>query len=131
MAGYIYRIGQDRSYTDLDELIVNYVKAIARKVEELMADEKYRHESPDQLSEYLSLVFCGLLLTPYYRAIARAVHQRFSRQEHVYVLFRSRAPWVLQAHVHCESQISCRPMGQYNSFTHYWSDLTRNHSPSR
>ena len=57
MAGYIYRIAQDRSYTDLDELIVNYVKAIARKVEELMADEKYKHESPDQLSEYLSLVF--------------------------------------------------------------------------
>jgi transcription elongation factor SPT6 len=51
MAGYIYCIGQDRSYTDLDELIVNYVKAIARKVEELMADEKYKHESPDQLSE--------------------------------------------------------------------------------
>jgi transcription elongation factor SPT6 len=58
MAGYIYRIGQDRSYTDLDELIVNYVKAIARKVEELMADEKYKHESPDQLSEYPSHVFC-------------------------------------------------------------------------
>jgi len=60
MAGYIYRIGQDRSYTDLDELIVNYVKAIARKVEELMADEKYKHEPPDQLSEYLSLAFYDL-----------------------------------------------------------------------
>ena len=62
MAGYNYRIGQDRSYTDLDELIVNYVKAIARKVEELMADEKYKHESPDQLSEYLSLVFCDFVI---------------------------------------------------------------------
>jgi len=62
MAGYIYRIGQERSYTDLDELIVNYVKAIARKVEELMADEKYKHESPDQLSEYPLLVFCDFVI---------------------------------------------------------------------
>jgi transcription elongation factor SPT6 len=64
MAGYIYRIGQDRSYTDLDELIVNYVKAIARKVEELMADEKYKHESPEQLSEYLLLATCAYVTDP-------------------------------------------------------------------
>lgn len=53
MAGYKYivdhgREGQ-REFSDLDELIVNHVKAMARKVEELMAHDKYKHETPAQL----------------------------------------------------------------------------------
>lgn len=39
-------------YSDLDELIVNHVQAIARKVEELMAHEKFKHGSEDDLREY-------------------------------------------------------------------------------
>ena len=60
MAGYKYivdhgREGQ-REFSDLDELIVNHVKAMNRKVEELMAHDKYRHESPVDLGQYKSLV---------------------------------------------------------------------------
>jgi len=37
------------SYVDLDELIVNHVQAMARRVEELMTHEKYKHGSEDDL----------------------------------------------------------------------------------
>jgi transcription elongation factor SPT6 len=38
-------------YADLDELIVNHVQATARRVEELMAHEKYKHGTEDDLRE--------------------------------------------------------------------------------
>ncbi|TFK42525.1 transcription elongation factor SPT6 [Crucibulum laeve] len=40
-------------YADLDELIVNHVQAMARRVEELMAHEKFKHGPEDEL--HLSL----------------------------------------------------------------------------
>lgn len=40
-------------YADLDELIVNHVQAMARKVEELMAHEKYKGGSEDELHLFL------------------------------------------------------------------------------
>jgi hypothetical protein len=36
-------------YSDLDDLIVNHVQAVARRVEELMAHEKFKHGSEDEL----------------------------------------------------------------------------------
>jgi transcription elongation factor SPT6 len=39
------------SYADLDELIVNHVQTIARRVEELMAHERFKHGSEDELRE--------------------------------------------------------------------------------
>lgn len=36
-------------YADLDELIVNHVQATARRVEELMAHEKFKHGTEDDL----------------------------------------------------------------------------------
>lgn len=36
-------------FADLDELIVNHVKAMSRRVEELMAHEKYKRDE-DELS---------------------------------------------------------------------------------
>ena len=39
------------AYADLDELIVNHVQATARRVEELMAHEKYKHGTEDDLRE--------------------------------------------------------------------------------
>lgn len=41
------------TYTDLDELIVNHVQAMARRVEELMAHEKFKAGSEDELRVYL------------------------------------------------------------------------------
>ncbi|KAL0946577.1 hypothetical protein HGRIS_012779 [Hohenbuehelia grisea] len=41
------------SYADLDELIVNHVQSMARKVEELMAHERFKHGSEDELHLFL------------------------------------------------------------------------------
>ncbi|KAG6917973.1 hypothetical protein DXG01_017157 [Tephrocybe rancida] len=40
-------------YADLDELIVNHVQAMARRCEELMAHEKFKHGSEDELHLFL------------------------------------------------------------------------------
>ncbi|KIJ44055.1 hypothetical protein M422DRAFT_60198 [Sphaerobolus stellatus SS14] len=40
-------------FSDLDELIVNYVKAMARKTEELMSHEKFKPGTEDELHAYL------------------------------------------------------------------------------
>lgn len=42
-------VDPDHQYSDLDELIVNHVQAMGRKVEELMAHEKFKHGSEDDL----------------------------------------------------------------------------------
>ena len=42
-------VDQQHQYSDLDELIVNHVQAMARKVEELMAHEKFKAGSEDEL----------------------------------------------------------------------------------
>ena len=47
------------SYADLDELIVNHVQAMARRVEELMNHEKFKAGSEDDLRQ--SLVVCYLI----------------------------------------------------------------------
>jgi transcription elongation factor SPT6 len=56
MAGYKYIVDSghegQREFSDLDELIVNHIKAMTRKVEELMAHEKYKHETPQQLGTF-------------------------------------------------------------------------------
>ncbi|KAI0726619.1 transcription elongation factor Spt6 [Fomitopsis betulina] len=46
-------VDPDHQYSDLDELIVNHVQAMGRKVEELMAHEKFKHGSEDDLHIYL------------------------------------------------------------------------------
>jgi transcription elongation factor SPT6 len=40
-------------YSDLDELIVNHIQAMARRVEELMAHEKFKHGPEDDLRTFL------------------------------------------------------------------------------
>ncbi|EJD52929.1 hypothetical protein AURDEDRAFT_110772 [Auricularia subglabra TFB-10046 SS5] len=40
-------------YSDIDELIVNHVKAMARRVEELMAHEKFKAGTQEDLEHYL------------------------------------------------------------------------------
>ena len=43
--GKILKIGGKHTYTDLDDLIVNHVNAMARKVAEMMNDERYQNGS--------------------------------------------------------------------------------------
>ncbi|WVF72010.1 transcription elongation factor SPT6 [Kwoniella sp. CBS 6097] len=49
--GRILRVAGRYSYSDLDELIINHVKAIARKLDEMQMHEKYKPE--DELEAYL------------------------------------------------------------------------------
>ncbi|KAI8357781.1 SH2 domain-containing protein [Blakeslea trispora] len=44
----------DQTFEDLDELIVTYIEAVARKVEELMAHPKYRPGGINALNEHLT-----------------------------------------------------------------------------
>ena len=43
-------------YADLDELIVNHVHAMARRVEELKRHDRFKYGSEDELRE--SVVIC-------------------------------------------------------------------------
>ena len=53
--GRTLRIGGRFNYSDLDDLIVNHVKAMARKVEELMLHEKFKDGSKSEIGRlYLS-----------------------------------------------------------------------------
>lgn len=43
-------------FSDLDELIVNHIQAMARRVEELMNFEKFKPGSEDELRKYSRLL---------------------------------------------------------------------------
>lgn len=49
-------VDSTHSYADLDELIVNHVQAMARRVEELMAHEKFKHGTEDELRMSLDAI---------------------------------------------------------------------------
>lgn len=51
--GKLLRIGGKYTYSDLDELIVDHVKAMARKVEELMRHDKYQSRSRSETGKQL------------------------------------------------------------------------------
>lgn len=44
-------VDSTHQFSDLDELIVNHVQAMARKVEELMAHEKFKQGPEESLRE--------------------------------------------------------------------------------
>ncbi|KAK4109448.1 transcription elongation factor Spt6 [Canariomyces notabilis] len=52
--GKVLRVGSKYSYSDLDELIVDHVKAMAKKVEELMQHEKFQKGSRSDLEKWLT-----------------------------------------------------------------------------
>ncbi|KZT42027.1 transcription elongation factor Spt6 [Sistotremastrum suecicum HHB10207 ss-3] len=45
--------GGKYEFADLDELIVNHIQAMARRVEDLMSHEKFRRGSDDEIHDYL------------------------------------------------------------------------------
>ncbi|KAM7217809.1 Oxysterol-binding domain containing protein [Rhypophila decipiens] len=52
--GKLLRVGKKHTYNDIDELIVEHVKASARKVEELMQHEKFQKGSKADLERWLT-----------------------------------------------------------------------------
>jgi len=61
--GSLLVVDEKHQYADLDELIVNHVQATARKVEELMVHEKFKHGSEDELRKLEALYFGPMELT--------------------------------------------------------------------
>jgi transcription elongation factor SPT6 len=55
--GKTLTIGGKYKYSDLDELIVLHVKAMAKKVDEIMSDERYQDGSKSQTGMFLQLTF--------------------------------------------------------------------------
>ncbi|KAF8319346.1 hypothetical protein DL93DRAFT_2178674 [Clavulina sp. PMI_390] len=53
-AGPQYTIDGRYTYSDLDDLLVNHVKAMSRKVDDLMASEKYKGGTPQELTNWLT-----------------------------------------------------------------------------
>jgi transcription elongation factor SPT6 len=52
--GKTLKIGGRYTYSDLDELIANHVKAMAKKVDEMMLDERYQNGSKAQTEQWLT-----------------------------------------------------------------------------
>ncbi|KAK5133491.1 hypothetical protein LTR08_007628 [Meristemomyces frigidus] len=52
--GKVLRVGGKWSYSDLDELIVLHVKSMAKKVDEMMGDERYQSGSRQQTEQWLT-----------------------------------------------------------------------------
>ena len=58
-------VDNTHTYSDLDELIVNHVQAMARKVEELMAHEKFKHGPEDELRKSFLCASLSMLISRY------------------------------------------------------------------
>ena len=54
--GKVLKVGGKWSYSDLDELIVLHVKAMAKKVEEMMGDDRYQSGSKQQTGKQPSFL---------------------------------------------------------------------------
>ncbi|RDA92502.1 hypothetical protein CP533_4190 [Ophiocordyceps camponoti-saundersi (nom. inval.)] len=52
--GKLLRVGGKYTYSDLDELIVDHVKAMARKVEEMMRHDKFQNRSKGETEKWLT-----------------------------------------------------------------------------
>lgn len=91
------KIGKS-TYTDLDELIVNHIEAMARKVTELTRDERFQTGTKEETGK--SLFHCidrrSTSLTEY-RAMARELLYRQPQPFHVRLLQHAQIPWSLLA----------------------------------
>ena len=65
MEGQLY-VDATHTYADLDELIVNHIQAMARKVEELMAHEKFKHGTEDDLRKFYMLFLALSLINGFH-----------------------------------------------------------------
>jgi hypothetical protein len=88
-------VGGKYSYSDLDDLIVNHVKAMAKKVDEMMLNEKYKEVSKAETGEsipYLhTLRIDPILITPFPlpRPMARDLYQGQPSSLGICVLYQS------------------------------------------
>lgn len=78
-------VDSTHSYADLDELIVNHVQAMARRVEELMAHERFKHGSEDDLRKFELSETHRIRRSLLCRSHVEKFPGRKSRKEHVWI----------------------------------------------
>ena len=102
-AGTTLKIGGRYTYSDLDELIVNHVQAMARKVDEMMLHEKYQNGSRADTGTPSFILPCLLHnksftnLLPH-RALADYLHGSESETLRVQFLHQPQVPGLLLPH---------------------------------
>lgn len=103
--GRTLRIGGKYNYSDLDELIVLHVKAMAKKVDEMSNHEKFQNKSKSALGKSIYRFLRGNT-NHVNRGVAEYLHQRKSQAFDVPVLLESRAtrsiPSRLQGRSECQ-----------------------------
>lgn len=103
--GRVLRIGGKYSYSDLDDLIVNHVKAMAKKVDEMVLNEKYKEGSKAETGEHFIPFPLSILikcisrlinhLLPLHRPMARDLHQGQPASLGVCFLYQPQIPRLL------------------------------------
>lgn len=103
--GRMLRVGGNSkwSYSDLDELIVLHVKAMAKKVEEMMGDERYQSGSRQQTGKsspninlsVLTQDGVPLLTQSPNRTMVNDLHGSQPQTLHVRLLPQPQVPWLL------------------------------------
>jgi transcription elongation factor SPT6 len=107
--GRTLRVGKF-TYSDLDELIVLHVKAMAKKVDEMCGDEKYQNLSKEalgMLQDLRNLGFgCELPLTHTHRGMAHHLHRSQPQARLLQLRHRPLPPRLLLPDVESQSQHS-------------------------
>lgn len=107
-------IVDNRQYVDLDDLLVNHVKAMSRKVDELVDHEKFKEGSEDAVCKSMSLaiLLITVLNAPFYSGLT---HQFCSDEPHpkfVRIWSRSEQAWSLQSLILAQPSITCPNLGE-------------------
>jgi transcription elongation factor SPT6 len=85
------------TYTDLDELIVNHVEAMARKVTELTRDERFQSGTKEETGMLHSFIITTSCTNILYRTMARELLHSQPSTLHVCFLQHAQVPWSLLA----------------------------------
>lgn len=105
--GRTLKIGSRYTYSDLDELIEVHVKAMARKVDEIMNDERYQSGTQTQTGTYSRALFAKTITNGSGRGMACVLHASKPHPEHVRFLYQSPISRILhpllQGWTRCEA----------------------------
>jgi hypothetical protein len=99
--GKILKVANKYTYSDLDDLIVNHVTAMARKVNEMVNDEKFRKASKEATGKHCPTVLMST--TNLYRKMAGNIHRSQSKTKQLPILYQPQIPWLLLPHLQSRS----------------------------
>ena len=99
-------------FSDLDELIVNHVQAMARKVEELMMHEKFKPGTEDDLRAYdHRLTVASADDAGYCRSLPQELRCCEPVKECLWFHPQPQAAWTLQPLLSCQQKLNSADMG--------------------